>query len=90
MTLKGGNTFGAHCLEIFDVGDCVSFNPIRSEKIYGIITEIYTKSIENDKDRFCAFANVRTMHGRTIEIILSALKLESKVKRHEARGTRKG
>jgi len=79
MKNKVPNIFGKQYLELFEIGDCVSYSTLNGEKIIGIITKIYVRTIENDVNRQCAFADVRNMYGDFVPIILGAIKLESKV-----------
>ena len=85
MRNKEPNVFGKEYLEIFNVGDCVSYSTLEGAQIFGIISKIYIDDIENDKNRKCAFAEVINMHGDSVPIILMSIKLESKAKRHESK-----
>ena len=81
------NILGADGLKLFNKGDCVSFVDVGEERNYGIVFDIFIKEIENTytSNRKCAMAKIRTMKGSTVEILITSLKLEAKVKHHERR-----
>lgn len=88
MIIEKPNICGEHQLKIFKPGDCVSYKSLKGERIFGILCDIHIDDIENDKNRKCAFGEIKNMHGEIVSIILLSLNLESKAKSHEDRSNK--
>ena len=85
MIKKRLNIFGEESLKIFENGDLISYTTLEGNKVFGIIIKIFLENIENDKNRKCAFAEIKNMYGDTVQVILLSIKLESKVNGYASR-----
>ena len=73
---------GSTLLDIFGIGDMVSWRPLGAkEKQYGIISDIVKHMISKKENRFIMMAKVQSSSGRLYNLLLACLIMESKVKK---------
>ncbi len=72
-------TFGDKDFDSFKKGSMVSWTPINKEKQFGIIIRTFISGIEGT-ERSVALAEIITLGGQSIKMILKHLELVSEVK----------
>tara|TARA_R110000824_G_scaffold82446_1_gene206686 strand:+ start:111 stop:344 length:234 start_codon:yes stop_codon:yes gene_type:complete len=73
--VEDGDAFGSRYLDIFRVGDLVSWAHLGNTKEYGYIIKIYNEKMR--ANRCFVFARIRKTDGSTENFMLSEIQKES-------------